>query len=101
MGFLYSKADFEQDMERIEQLRHVNRTMLVDGDINGFRFNTIANKLDEMERSCRGKLRMTALRMQEKDQMRRERNARVPVHRVEPILDVEIRIIRKEGKKNG
>ena len=69
---LYSREEFEEDVDYKERLRHCFRQMLIDKQINGFQFNTLSNGLDTEIGRLKGKLFVTRMRLQERDELRKK-----------------------------
>lgn len=83
---LYSRAEFDDDMELIERLRHQATKQLLAKKISGFRFNAIRDELDRLEERLKGKLRMIRLLLSENEDMRRvTRNCGINGHKCENV----------------
>lgn len=64
---LYTRGDLEIDLEILETLRHRARQALINGETGPGKFEKLMAKFDELEKSYRQQLAITALRIQERE----------------------------------
>jgi hypothetical protein len=65
---LYSRDDYERDCRDVENMRARARSRVAVGRMDGFKYKKIDEECDALLKSFKGKLRATALILQENEQ---------------------------------